>query len=235
MLFRGKPSQEIPFKYLKLARAFEEEDYDILDANFPNPDDISSGVMKTSNGGNRFDVDLEIMHDIVQNPEVYRIIENHTSLSFFHSLCDLFEVETRNFRSISSRYDSVHTDVTVDFQFSLNEKNSFARKSYLRAPHLDAEDKLFVILIYFPMKNVLYEEKDLGNLRLYKTRDSRTVFRNDRIVSLSEIDHIPYAPNHGIVFMNGPDAIHAPECLLNHPMENRRFVNIIFMTSKPPV
>lgn len=229
MLLTGKLSSNSAFKYMKLVSAFDQDDYRLLKTHFPDPERIPSGLLKTSNGGNRFDIDLESMSRIVENSSVRKIIDQHTSLRFFHSLCDVFDFNKAPFRSISSRYDSAHTDVKVDFQFSFNEKNTLKGKSYLRAPHLDASDKLFVILVYFPMTETRYE--DLGNLRLYATKDPTTTFRNNQISALYEIDHIPYAPNHGIVFLNGQNAIHAPECLLNHPEEHRRFVNIIFMNN----
>ena len=228
MLLTGEvSSDDTSFRYMKMVSAFDPSDYLLLKTHFPDPERIPPEFLKTSNGGNRFDIDLETMHRFVDHPGVQKIIDEHTSLGFFHSLCDLFEVDKGPFRTISSRYDSVDTDVKVDFQFSFNEKNRLKRKSYLRAPHVDATDKLFVILVYFPVTEPRYE--DFGNLRLYATKDPTATFKNNQIFALHEIDHVPYASNHGIVFLNGPTAIHAPECLLNHPEEHRRFVNIIFM------
>lgn len=230
MLLTGELSKDTSFRYMKMASAFDPSDYRLLHTHFPDLERIPPEALKTSNGGNRFDIDLETVHRFVEHPGLQKIIDQHTSLHFFHSLCELFDVDKEPFRTISSRYDSVDTDVKVDFQFSFNEKNRCKRKSYLRAPHLDATDKLFVILVYFPVTETRYE--DLGNLRLYATKDPTATFRNNQIFALHEIDHVPYAPNHGIVFLNGPTAIHAPECLLNHPEEHRRFVNIIFMKSQ---
>lgn len=211
------------FKYIKYDRVFEEGIYKELNKGFPELNKlIKKGgykELKFSNG-NRFDIDKKYItkYDILTD-KWFQLIEEVTSLEFFKELCDIFEVDEDKYKSISYRNETDKTtDVKVDFQICYNMKNK-NKKGYLRKPHIDAKDKIFVLLLYFPYLEKEYKDEDEGQLCLY-----------DR--EMEEIDDVKYIGNRGIIFLNNECAIHAPRMLRNHEDEHRRFINVVFMENK---
>jgi len=211
------------FKYIKFERVFDEGEYEELNKSFP---ELSALIkergykdLKFSNG-NRFDIDMKYIkkYDILS--DIWnKLIEEVTNIKFFKRLCDIFGVDPDKYNSISYRNeDNRYTDVKVDFQICYNMKNE-KKGGYLREPHIDAKDKIFVVLLYFPYLEEVYKDEDEGQLCLYN-RD------------IVEIDNVKYNGNRGIIFLNNDCAIHAPRILKNHKSEHRRFINVVFMENK---
>lgn len=212
------------FNYIKIDSWFEDTLYKEMNSTFPRLDKVmkmkSSKRPKFSNN-NRIDLDIQFLkeNDHILSEEWSQFIKETTTLSFFKELCNLLEIESESFKTISHRGSLEQSDIEVDFQICYNMKNKNKTQCFLREPHVDSDDKLIVILLYYPELNSVYKIKDMGNLYLYDS-------------SYRKIDEIEYEHNRGIVFRNSPNAIHAPFALLNHEDENRRFINIVFIRSQ---
>ena len=214
------------FKYIKLERVFREETNEELTLRFPDLNEMIKRRgyknLKFSNG-NRFDIDMgyiskyDILGDIWSD-----LVREVTGLEYFKRLCRLFGLDDDLYNSISYRNEDTNTDVKVDFQICYNTKNKGKDSGYLREPHVDAKDKLIVMLFYFPYMDEEYTEEDEGQLCLYD--------KNNRV-----IDEIKYMRNWGIVFKNDQNAIHAPKKLRNHGDEHRRFINVVFIDNKQQI
>jgi hypothetical protein len=209
--------KEYPFKHIKFENsALNKTLYDKLASSFP---ELSKEKQKKKK---RYDMNLHYIrkHEMKLNDEWFRFINMYTSMSFFKKLCSIFDVDSTEFNTISIRKDKRKTDIEVDLQFAYNLQNETNINSFIRAPHADKENKIFVILLYFPYLDKIYHKNDNGSLLLYKNNDV--------------VDTIPYNHNNGIVFMNSDNAFHAPLTLLNHKDEMRRFINIIFIDKTIP-
>lgn len=218
-----------PFEHYESSESFSTNTYDILHKTFPVLQNIiqeidDPNMVSFTKEKNRIDINLQIIENISMHESWMNLIKQTTSLEFFHYLCDNFEVDKSDYNSISNRHDKQNTDVEVDFQFAYNVKNSFKKTQFLRQPHIDSKNKIFVILMYFPERTdtAYIPEKDYGYLRLYKGTEK--FFK-----SRGKID---YNHNNSIIFKNSIHAVHAPYSLINHPTENRRFVNIIYSDKK---
>ena len=140
-----------------------------------------------------------------------------------------FGVGTESFATIRRRHDEGRADVVVDLQYAFNPSTNRTTPSFLREPHVDSPDKLFVLLLYFPEERDRSSEPPTGgDLILYETKDGGD-FRNGTLQSVTRIDRLPYRSNTGILFANSSAAVHAPECIFNRPRECRRFLNVIWM------
>lgn len=217
------------FDYYRIDEAFSPRLHDAVEASFPTLEDVPDRMRKVSGGGNRVDLDLRWLHYAVTDPEVDSLIRKLTSLVFFRRMCERFGVNSEEFTTIRRRHDGGQADVVVDLQYAFNPSTDRTTPSFLREPHVDSPDKLFVLLLYFP------EERDRpsdpptgGDLILYETKDGRP-FRNGTLQSVARIDRLPYRSNTGILLENSSAAVHAPECLFNRPRECRRFLNVIWM------
>lgn len=218
------------FRYIKFdCNAFDEEIYKKLEKTFPSLHECQQkGHAKITNS--RYDIDIEFLRSSnIDIPYCWKdAIEQMTSKEFFYKLCDTFGVDKRRYTTISARCENNNTDVKFDFQFAFNDKNEHNKDTFLRIPHIDSKDKIFVILIYFPWSHNIYEKEDNGNLILYDYCSDKR-FKIIEQSKLKQIDEIEYKPNNGIVFMNNEYAIHAPKTLLNHIDEYRRFINVVFI------
>jgi len=185
----------------------------------------------TFSNNNRYDLNLEHSSQFCTDENITKIINYMTSLDFFYKLCKYFEIDSSLYKTISRRHEKKPSDVIVDFQFAFNTPYTSKSKSFLRPPHVDSCDKIFVILLYFPYIDSTYNTNtDFGNLILYRNLTNNT-FINSAFLDVEQFDEIQYQHNTGIVFLNTNEAIHAPLSLVNHPNEHRRFINIVFMKS----
>lgn len=228
MFFEIDPHLNNRFRYIKIHKAFDDDTYALINKLFPDIDLIDRKLMTFSNN-NRYDLNLQHSSQFCTDENVSKIIDNMTSLDFFHELCKKFEIDSSSYKTISRRHENKLSDVIVDFQFAFNIPYTSKSKSFLRPPHVDSSDKIFVILLYFPYIHSTYNAKtDFGNLILYRNSTTNT-FSNNAFLDVEKFDEIQYQHNTGIVFLNTNEAIHAPLSLLNHPNEHRRFINIVFM------
>ena len=223
------------FDYYRIDEAFPPRLHDAVEASFPTLEDVPDRMRKVSGGGNRVDLDLRWLHYAVTDPEVDALIRDLTSLEFFRGMCERFGVDGAPFTTIRRRHDEGRADVVVDLQYAFNPSTDRTAPSFLREPHVDSPDKVFVLLLYFPVERDRSREPPTGgDLILYETKDGAP-FRNGALQSVVRIDRLPYRSNTGIVFMNSGVAVHAPECLFNRPRECRRFVNVVWMRETQPV
>lgn len=230
MFFEIDPHLNNQFRYIKISKAFDDDTYVIINKLFPDIDLIDRKLMTFSNK-NRYDLNLQHSLQFCTDENMLKLINYMTSLEFFHKLCKYFEIDSSSYKTISRRHENKLSDVIVDFQFAFNVPYTLKSKSFLRPPHIDTPDKLFVILLYFPYIDSTYNDKtDFGNLILYRNSTTNT-FMNSAFLDVEQFDEIQYQHNTGIVFLNTNDAIHAPLSLVNHPNEHRRFINIVFMKS----
>ena len=224
------------FDYYRIDEAFPPRLHDAMEASFPTLEDVPDRMRKVSGGGNRVDLDLRWLHYAVTDPEVDALIRELTSLVFFRRMCERFGVNAEAFATIRRRHDGGRADVVVDLQYAFNPSTDRTTPSFLREPHVDSPDKLFVLLLYFPERDEKKQRERAkeqshhtgGDLILYETKDGRP-FRNGTLQSVARIDRLPYRSNTGILFENSSAAVHAPECLFNRPRECRRFLNVIWM------
>ena len=203
------------FKYLKTERFFEN--YDELNESFPKDDDMETRLPKINN--NRYDINLKYLEEraIGLSSEWIKEVEKFKNIRYFHKLCDELRIDRRALRTMGRRGQPSDDDVLYDVQFAYNTKNKTNIKTWLRCPHVDASNKIIVILVYFPYKDQSYTFKDHGELLIFDEQNAKT------------IDKIRYNHNNGIIFMNSKIAWHAPISLLNHEDEHRRFLNVIYM------
>lgn len=214
------------FTYIKFTESFDKNSYVRLNETFPKLDTIIKKVgcngLKFSNG-NRFDMDIGFItkHKELFEKEWITCLENIACESFFRKICKVLDIDDSEYNTFSFRdeHSKEDTDIKIDFQICHNLKNGNSSNDFLRKPHIDSKDKVLVILIYFPQLSSVYKDSDMGQLYLYD---------KDHNV----IDQIRYEHNHGIVFKNNKAAIHAPYSLLNHPNENRRFLNVVFIDNR---
>jgi hypothetical protein len=221
--------QKKPFSYIKFENnILNQELYNKLCIQFPEyKDEYKNSSYKRFNMNMLFILNKQLK---ISN-EWKTFIDYHTSIKFFYELCDKFDFNKDCYKSCSPRNTNDETDIKVDFQFAYNSKNTSSHKEFIRIPHLDNHDKIFVILMYFPIYNKTYTEKDNGSLLIYKKKndDDDTI---ELINNITLIDKINYDHNCGIVFKNDKNAVHTPLRLNNHKDEQRRFVNIIFIDNK---
>tara|TARA_Y100000389_G_scaffold187131_1_gene208244 strand:- start:1819 stop:2517 length:699 start_codon:yes stop_codon:yes gene_type:complete len=214
-----------PFEYYESTESFSTDIYNMLHETFPTLENILEDIddpriVSFTKEKNRIDINLAIIENLSLHQSWLNLIKETTSLDFFHDLCNKFNLDKSKYKTISNRHEKLNTDIEVDFQFAYNVKSTFKKTQFLRQPHVDSPNKIFVILMYFPEKNDIEynSENDFGYLRLYKGTEK--FFK-----SCGKID---YNHNHSIIFKNSVNAVHAPYSLINHPTENRRFLNIIF-------
>jgi hypothetical protein len=223
-LHNGSLRKNGEFQYIKMNTAFDPDTYKQLNNTFPQLDCVikSNGCkgLKFSNR-NRFDLDIAFLQQNTHllSEEWKDCIQSITCESFFREACNLLNIEHEKYTTFSFRKDddNQNSDIKIDFQICYNLKNSNDQKEFLRKPHIDAQDKLLVVLIYFPYLSSEYADQNMGNLCLYDKTGENI------------IDDVKYKHNHGILFKNNEHAIHAPYTLLHHPDENRRFINIVFI------
>lgn len=212
-----------PFEYFESKNTFLRDIYIKLSKTFPKLDKIQNEIHENksfSKAINRIDINLKNIEQIYLDKIWLDLINSVTSLEFFFELCDELNIKRDDYKTISYRHSNEDTDIFVDFQFAFNIKNEFKHKQFIRPPHIDSNDKLIVILIYFPEKDdENYVENDYGYLQLYDTK-------------MKQFKKIDYKNNHSIILKNSNKAIHAPYALLNHKDENRRFVNIVYMKNQ---
>lgn len=223
-----------PFKYINSNKIFAEDLYKTLRDEFPvNTDFESEGVLSNDN---RYDFNLKHIFQSNNVSETWhQVIRELTSFDFFLELCKMFDVDSHHYRNIVYRHDKTEfinkESVIVDLQFCYNLKNSDKQSSFLRMPHVDSKDKLFVLLLYFPISSECKEE-DRGELLLYETNeefDKTYMSYKSMMKNLKVVDKVCYDHNHGIVFLNTNTAVHAPMSLINKSNDHRRFLNIVFI------
>lgn len=223
-LEKGKTTSVNNFNYIKMSDCFEKEVYIKLNESFPKLEELVKTIgydgLKFSNG-NRFDMDFSFLmkHKTILSVEWLTFLQYIACESFFRESCKYLGINDEEYKTFSYRGDDVHSDIKIDFQICYNIKNNNNESGFLRSHHVDCSDKLVVVLLYFPYLLSEYNESDKGELNLYNTK-------------LEKIDEVRYMHNHGIIFRNSEDSIHAPSRLLNHPDENRRFVNVVFIDNR---
>lgn len=212
-----------PFEYCESKNTFPKDIYIKLSKTFPKLDKIQKEIDEDktfSKAINRIDINLKNIEQIYLDKIWLDLINSVTSIEYFYELCDKLKIKKENYKTISSRHLNQDADILVDFQFAFNIKNEFKYKQFIRTPHVDSNDKLIVLLIYFPeYDDEKYLEDDYGYLQLYDT-------------NMKQFKKIDYRNNHSIIMKNCKKAIHAPYALLNHKDENRRFVNIVYMKNE---
>ena len=212
-----------PFEYCESKNTFDNDMYIELSKTFPKLDKIQTEINEQksfSKAINRIDINLKNIEQMYLDRIWLDLINSVTSIEYFYKLCDKLNINTDNYKTISSRHLNEDTDIFVDFQFAYNIKNEFKYKQFIRPPHVDSIDKLIVILIYFPEKDDKhYVENYYGYLQLYDN-------------NMNQFNKIDYKNNHAIIMKNSANAFHAPYASLNHKDENRRFVNIIYMKNE---
>lgn len=231
-----------PFDYLTSNHMFTTDVYTLLRNEFPAKHAFKGEGTFSNN--NRYDFNLEDLQnsDGLVSDLWKEVIEEMTSLAFFKKLCDEFEVDGSKFERILYRQrqradsQSLHeNEVMVDLQLCYNVKNEDQSAVFLRLPHVDSPDKLFVILIYFPDCDECDPERDRGELLLY---DSKVEFKQTYIGykammnDLTVVDKVLYDHNTGIIFKNSNRAVHGPMSLINRKDKHRRFLNVVFMIRK---
>lgn len=223
-----------PFKYINSKKIFAEDLYKTLSLEFPVKKDFEiDGVLSNDN---RYDYNLEHIFQSNNVSDTWnRVIRELTSFDFFLELCKVFDVDSHHYRNVVYRHnktESTHEgSVIVDLQFCYNLKNSDKQSSFLRMPHVDSKDKLFVLLLYFPNSSE-YRAEDRGELLLYETNevfDKTYMNYKSMMKNLKVIDKVCYDHNHGIIFLNSNKAVHAPMSLINNSNDHRRFVNVVFI------
>ena len=218
-----------PFENYQSTKSFSENVYRTLHKTFPSLEGIISEIsdhtsVNFTKEQNRIDINLQLIEFLSLDNSWIDLIKQTTTLDFFHDLCDKFNLDKSKYISISNRHENKDTDIEGDFQFAYNVKNNFKKTQYIRPPHIDSSNKIFVILMYFPekMDTTYNSETDFGYLRLYKRIEQ----------CLTPCNKINYDHNSSIIFKNSINAVHAPYSLINHSLENRRFVNIIYSDKK---
>lgn len=115
-------------------------------------------------------------------------------------------------------------DIVLDCQFGMN--SPVTTPSSVRGPHLDNPAKLFAALLYFRHAD---DTSTGGELELYRVKPGRNpMARGSRVrpEAVEIAEHVAYAPNTLVMWINSPLAIHgvSPRSLTESP---RRYVNFL--------
>lgn len=126
---------------------------------------------------------------------------------------------------LRGRDDFSTADVLVDAQICLNSP-VLERASAVRGPHVDKPDKLFAGLFY--MRPVQDADTQGGELMIQRCIDPHARFDGSQLdpAAVETVDRVPYAANMLVMFLNGPDALHAVTPRQPTP-RSRYFVNLV--------
>ncbi len=169
----------------------------------------------------------------------------HTSVDFFRRVCavwadelarlhpglrDAFGKPPEAFATVvrqpgkKGNAANFAADVALDCQFGMN--SPVTTPSSVRGPHLDNPAKLFAALLYFRHAD---DRSTGGELELYRVKSGQTpMARGSRVNpgAVAVADHVAYAPNTLVMWLNSPLAIHgvSPRSVTPVP---RRYINFL--------
>lgn len=204
-----------PYPHAVLNPALDARHYAELLASYPSPDLIVGSRVEKPNT-------LYQRHarDVIEDKrfaQVWRdFFAEMTSPKFWYWLGEIMELPRGR---TGMRYRDV-CEIELDCLFGVN--TPVTREGSVKGPHLDNPKEIFACLIYFP------EEGDDagGDLGIYSPTKMHPKFYGQRRTDdVQLVDQVPYAPNRGFFFENGPRALHG--VLPRKPTKHwRRYVNI---------
>jgi len=226
-----------PFPHLVVRKALPPELYAQLANEYPSIDTIlSDGKVPQNNRRYQINAQRGLSTDILH--ESWReFVQYHVSSDFWgevvaklgpairHVYPALEEQMGRNLGDFSlSVRGEAESDVVLDCQPGIN--SPVTRVSSVRGPHVDNPVELFAGLLYFRSPE---DDSTGGDLVLHRHRRSSPTFWGKAGLWESDVEPfatIPYEANTLVLFINGPESIHAvtPRSLTQHP---RRLVNFI--------
>lgn len=123
------------------------------------------------------------------------------------------------------------TPLLFDFQIGINSPCS--KTSTVRGTHLDNPLEIFALLLYFPLISCV----DAG---LVVERCTGSIFKFGKYEFSGDFEpifEVPYAPNHGVLFLNTYESFHSVQPR-NASVDSRKLVNVILELNpkhRPPL
>ena len=214
-----------PFPYICIDNALPQHLYDKLENEYPRIEYFDGPPPFASNSP-LFKNCSQLISDDRVSPLWKKFLEYHTSMEFMNEFKKIFQYQ------LVMNYPHVLTSIAEDFCYrrdkdnngSAKDKQDFVLDNQLRVntpvltstpssvigPHCDNPYKLFVGLMYFPVK----DDNAGGDLILYQMKD-KTINVKDvekgRFVPETMLDAkviIPYKPNTVVLFLNTDKSLH---------------------------
>jgi len=225
-----------PFPYIHIPQVLPWDLYEILEAEYPEQY-VTKGV------DHGFGTARYQQHDFdykkIVSKTWRKFIDYNTGINFKNELITIFK------EAIQLHYSTTHgwpedlytkyinADVTprmqnkkgaikMEMQFVCNAID----KVQIRKPHVDQSRELFACLFYFKKP----EDKGTdGGLNVYRSLASnqwrKETGRNAVAEDIKAVDHIPYARNTLVCFLNTINSLHGVTPREN-PKTIRRYINI---------
>lgn len=233
-----------PFPHLVVPDALPRDLYDELERNYPPLTEVAgSGPLANNRLYKLAAADVIASSRIA--PLWREFFSYHTSTEFFRRvlalwkdvLAELHPGITRAFGKAPEDFAVVRrqpgkkdnaanfaADLVLDCQFGMN--SPVTTPSSVRGPHLDNPAKLFAALLYFRHED---DTSTGGELELYRVKPGQNpMARGSRVrpEAVEIAEHVAYAPNTLVMWLNSPWAIHgvSPRSITESP---RRYVNFL--------
>ena len=231
-----------PFPHVVIDNAIDEDLYESLSKNFPSPEHIMDVAYSHSKRYKPHDnncifqlKNADIVNNSCVSKEWKEFTKYHSSEEFHKVVLDLFGKDL-----VYKNRGNLIENNKIKLSSAIRINSRVTETCTVRAPHVDAQNTLYVALLYMRHdedgseggKLVIYQHKNTKKFQLSKFKLSqvagRTYMSSNEVdpETINEVKVVPYAKNRLLFFLNSDQAVHGvtDRKPTNH---YRRLINVI--------